>query len=564
MPEIRTTPRPTDLPGSAMAAGVRLIEPLAALSRMSDLARGRPEDEAMRACLLAAALGREIGLTGSDLSDTFYTALLRFVGCTATSHEYAATFGGDDVAVRRTGDLVDATPRDGIAWLLSLSANRSPWMRAASLVRTLPRARATIREGARADCEVGAMMAARLSLNTGVQRGLAHMFERWDGLGLPSGLHADAIALPARVAAVAYVAVLVDDAAGPSAASEFVGGWAGHALDPAIARAFKAHAPDLLAEATPEDPWAAVVEREPGQPIRVPEDGLDEVAAAFGDAADLKSPILTGHSGAVAQLAAGGSAVAGMDRGRTRDLRRAGHLHDLGRAGVATGIWENAGRPTRSDWEQIRLHPYQTERILALAPALAPIARIAGLHHERTDGRGYFRGIGPSELDLAPRILAAADAYQAMVSDRPPTVGRSPHGRRRRSSRGCRWGGMRSQPFSRRPDSHGRRVAARSRRVSRTGRSRCCDCWRTVARSRRFRPRSWCRPRPRIPTSSTSTARPASRRAPARRCSRCSTGWFRPRPESETSPVQSMAAMPRPAETPDMAPRHGATARSIR
>src|SRR3954447_4882924 len=250
MPEIRTAPRSSAVTGTEEPPRVRLVEPVAALSRMSDLARGRPDDEAMRACLLATALGRRLRLAQDELSDVFYTALLRFVGCTATSHEYAATFGGDDVAVRRAGDLVDtADLRSGLGYVFGLSAGRSPVARVRAFASTVPRARGVFREGGRADCEVGALMVVRMGFGDGVRRGLTEMFERWDGLGVPQGLRGAAISTPARIAAVAYVAVMVGDANGADAAETFVRGWSGRALDPDVAAAFQADAAALLAEA---------------------------------------------------------------------------------------------------------------------------------------------------------------------------------------------------------------------------------------------------------------------------------------------------------------------------
>src|SRR5919204_4386108 len=80
---------------------------VAALSVSSDLTRGHPPGEAMRACLLATALAREAGRHEADCRDVYYTALMRFAGCPATSHEIAARYGGDDVTVRARGDLMD-------------------------------------------------------------------------------------------------------------------------------------------------------------------------------------------------------------------------------------------------------------------------------------------------------------------------------------------------------------------------------------------------------------------------------------------------------------------------
>jgi DNA-binding NarL/FixJ family response regulator len=72
-----------------------------------------------------------------------------------------------------------------------------------------------------------------------------------------------------------------------------------------------------------------------------------------------------------------------------------------------------------ADWEQVRLHAYHSERILARSDALGPMAAIAARHHERLDGSGYHRGATARDLSLETRILAAADAFQAMTQDRP-------------------------------------------------------------------------------------------------------------------------------------------------
>ena len=82
---------------------------VAALSVTSDLTRGHPPGEAMRACLLATELARRAGLDLVRQSEVYYGTLMRFVGCAATSHEVAAALGGDDIAVRAAGDLIDPT-----------------------------------------------------------------------------------------------------------------------------------------------------------------------------------------------------------------------------------------------------------------------------------------------------------------------------------------------------------------------------------------------------------------------------------------------------------------------
>jgi len=80
------------------AAGIAGV--VASLSVVSDLTRGHPAGEAMRACLLATELARRAGLDGRRQGEVYYGTLMRFAGCAATSHEIAAVFGGDDIVVR--------------------------------------------------------------------------------------------------------------------------------------------------------------------------------------------------------------------------------------------------------------------------------------------------------------------------------------------------------------------------------------------------------------------------------------------------------------------------------
>ena len=155
---------------------------VAALSVTSDLTRGHPPGEAMRACLLATELARRAGLNESEQSEVYYATLLRFAGCAATSHEIAAMLGGDDVIVRARGDLIDgARPVEGLRLLAGLGQGTGK-LRMLSLAPGMPK---LLTEGARADCEVGADLTRRLRLPEAVRLAVLDGFERFDGRGLP-------------------------------------------------------------------------------------------------------------------------------------------------------------------------------------------------------------------------------------------------------------------------------------------------------------------------------------------------------------------------------------------
>ena len=167
------------------------------------------------------------------------------------------------------------------------------------------------------------------------------------------------------------------------------------------------------------DLWQAVLEAEPLPAETVAEQAVDNIASAFGDLVDLKTPYMPGHASGVADLAEGAARQLKLGEQAVVALRRAGLLHDVGRAGVPNSAWERSGALTHADWEQVRLHAYHTERILSRSPVLAPLAKLAGMHHERQDGSGYHRQVRSNGIPMPARVLAAADVYQALTQQRP-------------------------------------------------------------------------------------------------------------------------------------------------
>jgi HD domain-containing protein len=98
---------------------------------------------------------------------------------------------------------------------------------------------------------------------------------------------------------------------------------------------------------------------------------------------------MLGHSSQMAALSERAAGALGFGPEAPTELRRAALLHDLGRVAVSNRIWEKPAALSTTEWEQVRLHPYQSERILSRV--LARLARTAGMHHERQDGSGYHR-----------------------------------------------------------------------------------------------------------------------------------------------------------------------------
>jgi HD-GYP domain-containing protein (c-di-GMP phosphodiesterase class II) len=405
---------------SPMGARLRLVDFLAGLSISSDLGFGLPPEQSMRSALVATALARRLGMAEEQVADTLYATLLLHVGCTALAYETATTFGDEHHLMGIVARTNVADFRD-IATKMVPEATRglSPLPRARLATRLLVRGSSFARMYDTGSCEVGSAVARRIGLGEGIQRSLYEIAEWWNGGGAPTGLRGDEIALPARVARVGTDAALFDVIAGGEAAVDAVEARAGGMADPSIVRVFAAHSAELLATARNGDPRDLLLAAEPEPVLERDESDLPELARAFGDLADLGVTFTHGHAAGVARLAVGAASIVRLDGAATARLEIAALLHDIGRVGVTNVIWQKPGPLTAAEWEQVRMHAYHSERILATSHTLEPMATLAGMHHERLDGSGYHRGCTGRDLAPAARILAAADAFQAMTQERP-------------------------------------------------------------------------------------------------------------------------------------------------
>jgi HD-GYP domain-containing protein (c-di-GMP phosphodiesterase class II) len=411
--------------GDRLPDDLRLADMLAALSVATDLGMGQEPEKAVRTCLVATQLALAMDLPVQEVRDVFYTALLKHLGCTAPGHEVAYLLG-DDLAVAPQTERTDIADRREVLALTAAAGKGTGARRIRYLVRTLAAGKEGGRTISRSVCEVGARMAERLHLPDGVRTGLLHSLERWDGRGEAHGLGGDDVALPARLAVVATQAVIFDRLGGPDAAVAMVRRRAGGWFDPAVADTFQRVGPELLKWLAEADVWAEVLAAEPQPVRRIPWTRLDDVARAFGDMVDLLTPFTLGHSAGVAELAAAAAGHLRLPDGTVDLVRRAALLHDLGRVAVSSHVWERPGALTATQVEQVRLHPYHSERILARSAVLQPLARIAGMHHERQDGSGYHHGASAAQVPAEARLLAVVDAYQAMTQDRPHRAALTP------------------------------------------------------------------------------------------------------------------------------------------
>jgi len=402
-----------------LAPPLRLAEVAGVLSLATDLAMGQPLEHGLRTAMLAMRMAQAMGLPEQDQVTVFYTGMLHFAGCTAES-EIDARFFGDELAARPQMMTVAHGSRMELIATAMRTAHQgsAPLARAARVARAAFGGMAEFRKWAASHCDVARLLGTRMGLPGPVQQALRHLYERWDGDGMPGDLRGTQIPQAVRLMQVAQDADVAWQYGGTALARGMLARRAGSGLDPEAVRTFLSLGDQPYKGLDAPSIWDDAMAAEPGPQPVVAEPQLDACLSAVADFADLKSMWTVGHSRGVADLAERAAVVAGLAAPDALTLRRAALVHDIGRVAVPVGVWAKPGPLTRGEREQVRLHAYHSERVLEACPGLRPLARLAGSHGERCDGSGYHRGSRAADLPAAAWLLAAADCYQAMREPR--------------------------------------------------------------------------------------------------------------------------------------------------
>ncbi len=163
---------------------------------------------------------------------------------------------------------------------------------------------------------------------------------------------------------------------------------------------------------------------------KVVEEGNFGVLDGLVTAVDHKDRYTRRHSEQVTTYALQMAEAMGLSEETQRTLRIAGLLHDVGKIGVPDEILRKPGRLEEGEFQVIKQHPLLGELIIKEVPNLPDVLDAVGSHHERVDGQGYPRGLAGQDIPLLGRILAVADSYSAMTTDRPYRKAMSPEAAR--------------------------------------------------------------------------------------------------------------------------------------
>jgi HD-GYP domain-containing protein (c-di-GMP phosphodiesterase class II) len=373
----------------------------------------------VRSCLIGMRIGHALGLDADARSDLFYALLLKDAGCSANAARMAALFGADDQAIKHSSKRIDwARSISAAAWSLRTVAPGGTLRARADRLRAIRDEGELTRALMQARCDRGAQIVRLLGLSERTAEAVRALDEHWDGRGQPRGLRGEEIPLLGRILCLAQTAEIFHAARGVDGACRMAarrrGGW----FDPALV--------DVLHGIRDDGEfWDSMAEPDlgdwepPDRPLSASEESLDAIAEAFAGIVDAKSPWTYRHSDRTCVIATSLAVALGADPLELGEIRRAALLHDLGKLALSNRILDKPSGLTEAEFAMVRRHPLVTRSILERVPELGALAPVAAAHHERLDGSGYPWGLDAGELTMPMRVLAVADVYEAVTSERP-------------------------------------------------------------------------------------------------------------------------------------------------
>jgi HD-GYP domain-containing protein (c-di-GMP phosphodiesterase class II) len=421
--EIRHAPASETLTPASPGVSRQLGDLIGAFSYALDLTDGQPLGHCVRCAWIGMHVGHQLGLDPQALWALYYTLLLKDLGCSSNAARICQLYLADDRDFKGDFKRVGADAQSLMRFVVSHTGPDARWhKRLAALVNIARNGSEISRELIQTRCTRGADIARQLGFPETVAAAIHGLDEHYDGTGQPDGRRGDDIPLGSRIALLAQVVDVFHFSSGRDAAMAEARSRKGSWFDPTVVDAFEAVAADVSFWQTLADKDVDTAVRAlepPGAAFAVDEDYLDAIALAFGSVVDAKSPFTAGHSERVAQIADQVAQRLGLAAPRRRWLRRGALLHDVGKLGVSNMILDKPGRLDEQEWAVIRQHSLNSEQILARVPQFADLARIAGAHHERLDGRGYPHGLSGSQIALETRIITVADIFDAITAERP-------------------------------------------------------------------------------------------------------------------------------------------------
>lgn len=376
-----------------------------AVAQALDLAEGKQIGHTYRLTYIAVSIARHLGLPAETIATVFHASLYHDLGAAPATADLCKLVGLSEEAL--TGALPLKTPEE-----IGLDLAFADVGAVVDALYRHPR--------------LGAQVAAELDLPDGVAEAIAAHHERWDGLGFPEGLSEREIPPAARIIAAADLieALIAMEPSGLVARRNLISGLSPHAgssLDPEVAQAAR----DL---ARTDEFWLGLFDERlpstlanlcPGPDEKRNRRRVVRFAQAMADLADTKRGASPRHARRTAEWAGKLALAIGYDRAHAEVVELAALLADIGLLGIPARILAKPDILTVTEMQVMRRHPGYSQMVLEALPGLEDVAVWVGRHHERPDGKGYPEMLGHGDIPQEAAIIAVADTFVALTSERP-------------------------------------------------------------------------------------------------------------------------------------------------
>lgn len=412
-----------DMHSDAPEQKIVLSELMTSLSYALDITEGQPPGHCIRVCWIGFHIGLQCNLEEQQLWDLYYTLLLKDLGCSSNAARICELYATDDLSFKRNFKSVNGSLSQVVNFVVKNTGLKQGLAeRFSSIINIIKNGDDIAQDLIQTRCMRGAEIAHQLRFNNAVSDGIRSLDEHWNGTGRPEQLRGKQIPLFSRIALLAQVADVFHQASGRQGAIDEVTRRSDVWFDPDLVAIFErlSVSEDFWLGLESDDIQSKVLTFKPAQCSKeLDDDYLDEIAGAFGQIVDSKSPYTAGHSERVALY----TDLIGQELKFSCDyrrwLKRGALLHDVGKLGVSNSVLDKPDKLNDIEWQEVRMHPVFTQQILAEIQAFSHLAVVAGAHHERMDGKGYPNGIKGDDITLGTRVITTADIFDALTADRP-------------------------------------------------------------------------------------------------------------------------------------------------
>ncbi len=404
-----------------------LSEVIGAFSYALDLAEGVKAGHSLRCCWLGSNIGKRLSLNTDVLWDLYYVLLLKDCGGTSISSKLSVLFANDEKLIKHGLKLVNTNSffKSCRFIFTNTSINTGRLSRIARILPLVLNGRYYLNELIRTRSERGADLVIQLGFNDNVADGIHSLNEHWDGKGYADGVKDHVIPISSQLALLSEVFDVCYQNYGYEKAAEIIQKRSSSWFNPEIVKI----AVDFFQEDKTKETWESfkvesilkeqVYALEPGNSnVTIDDDRLDDIATAFAQIVDSKSPYTHGHSTRVALYSDAIANELGLSVGRRRWLYRGALLHDFGNMGLTNLILDKSTALSNSEIDDAKFHSRNTFELLRHLQSFKELAKVASSHHEQLDGKGYPRGLSESRLSLETRIISVANLFDSLMTDK--------------------------------------------------------------------------------------------------------------------------------------------------